>query len=82
LREKIEDLRAAPLVDYRRGMAVRRRVFELLARCCFSGWSGRREAFVWVRLVFWNTSSARYWPCRINTSCGENQPARREIRRI
>jgi len=49
-REEIEDLRAAPLVDYRRGMAARRRVFELLARCCFSGGSGRREAlWRWVK---------------------------------
>ncbi|MEW6540077.1 MAG: 4-alpha-glucanotransferase [Bacillota bacterium] len=49
-REEIEDLRAAPLVDYRRGMAVRRRVLALLARSCFDGESGRHEAlWRWAR---------------------------------
>ena len=33
LQREITVLRAAPLVDYRRGMAVKRRLLELLARC-------------------------------------------------
>jgi len=35
-------LRAAPLVDYRRGMAAKRRLLEHLARCCFAGDSERQ----------------------------------------
>ncbi|TYO94718.1 4-alpha-glucanotransferase [Desulfallas thermosapovorans] len=31
---EIAALRRAPLVDYRRGMAVKRRILELLAQCC------------------------------------------------
>jgi 4-alpha-glucanotransferase len=42
--EEVEELRQAPLVDYRRGMALKRRVLEKLARCCFDGASPRREA--------------------------------------
>ncbi len=42
---EIRELRDAPLVDYRRGMAARRRVLEHLARSFFSGGSaGRRRA--------------------------------------
>lgn len=33
---EIANLRSAPLVDYRRGMAAKRRVLELLARCCYA----------------------------------------------
>ncbi|MBE0466955.1 MAG: 4-alpha-glucanotransferase [Candidatus Desulforudis sp.] len=43
-REETAALRAAPLVDYRRGMAAKRRMLELLARCCFAGDSGRLPA--------------------------------------
>lgn len=42
--EEIEQLRQAPLVDYRRGMALKRRVLEKLARRCFDGASPRRKA--------------------------------------
>ncbi len=42
--QEIAALRAAPLVDYRRGMAAKRRVLELLARCCFAGSSERLSA--------------------------------------
>jgi len=42
-RAEIETLRRAPLVDYRRGMAVKRKVLELLARCCYAGQSARLE---------------------------------------
>lgn len=37
----IEALRKTPLVDYRRGMAVKRSVLDLLARCCYAGESAR-----------------------------------------
>ena len=33
---EMEALRASPLVDYRRQMALKRRVLEELARCCFA----------------------------------------------
>jgi 4-alpha-glucanotransferase len=39
-------LRAVPLVDYRRGMAVKRRVLQLLARCCFAGGTERLAALM------------------------------------
>jgi len=39
--QELADLRAAPLVDYRRGMAAKRKALELLAHCCFTGNSGR-----------------------------------------
>ncbi|MFA7468381.1 MAG: 4-alpha-glucanotransferase, partial [Desulfotomaculaceae bacterium] len=38
---EIEALGKAPLVDYRRGMAVKRRALELLTQCCFTGESAR-----------------------------------------
>jgi 4-alpha-glucanotransferase len=41
-RREIEELRAAPLVDYRRGMAVKRRVLEHLARSLFAEDSARQ----------------------------------------
>jgi len=45
-REEADALRASPLVDYRRGMALKRAVLEQLARCFYSGNdSGRRGAF-------------------------------------
>jgi 4-alpha-glucanotransferase len=45
-REEADALRASPLVDYRRGMALKRTVLEPLARYFYSGTdSGRREAF-------------------------------------
>jgi 4-alpha-glucanotransferase len=45
-REKVDALRASPLVDYRRGMALKRKVIEELALSFFSGNDpGRREAF-------------------------------------
>ena len=42
--QEIEQLHQAPLVDYRRGMALKRRVLEKLAKSCFDGASSRREA--------------------------------------
>jgi len=45
-RAEVAALRTGPLVDYRRGMALRRRVIEELARSFFSGNDPlRREAF-------------------------------------
>ncbi|MDO8491072.1 MAG: 4-alpha-glucanotransferase [Dehalococcoidia bacterium] len=38
---EIETLRKSPHVDYRRQMALKRQVLEALARCCYSGASGR-----------------------------------------
>ncbi|MCL2336285.1 MAG: 4-alpha-glucanotransferase [Firmicutes bacterium] len=40
---EIAALRRAPLVDYRRGMAVKRKVLELLMRCCYMGQPARLE---------------------------------------
>lgn len=49
-RQEIAALQAAPLVDYRRGMAVKRRILELCARHFFAGNSGRQAAFRdWVK---------------------------------
>jgi 4-alpha-glucanotransferase len=43
---EVDALRAAPLVDYRRGMALKRRVIRELARSFFAGSDpGRQEAF-------------------------------------
>lgn len=45
-REEVDALRAAPLVDYRRGMALKRRVIRELARSFFAGSEpGRQDAF-------------------------------------
>lgn len=41
---EIAALRNAPLVDYRRGMEIKRRVLELLARCCYASESPRQAA--------------------------------------
>jgi len=44
--DEVDALRAAPLVDYRRGMALKRRVIRELARSFFSGSDpGRQESF-------------------------------------
>ena len=44
--DEVDALRAAPLVDYRRGMALKRRVIRELARFFFAGSDpGRQEAF-------------------------------------
>lgn len=32
--KEIADLRAIPIVDYRRGLAAKRKILEILARCC------------------------------------------------
>ncbi|HEX9313430.1 MAG TPA: 4-alpha-glucanotransferase [Actinomycetota bacterium] len=46
LRAEIGRLRSAPVIDYRRAMAAKRKVLILLARSFFdAGGSGRREAF-------------------------------------
>jgi len=45
LRRAAAALRAAPLVDYRRVMALKRQVLEALSRCFFAEPSGRREDF-------------------------------------
>ncbi|MEW5762746.1 MAG: 4-alpha-glucanotransferase [Bacillota bacterium] len=42
-RDEMAALRAAPLVDYRRALALKRRVLEPLARACFE-WGGERLA--------------------------------------
>ncbi len=48
-RAEIETLRRASLVDYRRGMAVKRKILELLARCCYAGQSVRLdELYRWA----------------------------------
>jgi 4-alpha-glucanotransferase len=44
LQLEIRELRTDPLVDYRRGMAVKRKILEELARCCFSSDSERQRA--------------------------------------
>lgn len=41
---QIEALRAAPLVNYHRGMAVKRKILERLACCCFAEDSGQQAA--------------------------------------
>jgi 4-alpha-glucanotransferase len=41
--EEIKRLKATPLVDYRRGMALKRRVLEYLMECCFDGASSSHE---------------------------------------
>lgn len=47
--KEIVALQAKPMVDYRRGMAVKRRILEHLARCCFAGDSGRQADLLrWV----------------------------------
>jgi 4-alpha-glucanotransferase len=43
--QELEGLRSQPLVDYRRGMALKRRVLEELARCFFAERSERYAAF-------------------------------------
>ncbi|OIQ62811.1 4-alpha-glucanotransferase [Moorella thermoacetica] len=43
VQKEIAALRAAPLVDYRRGMALKRRLLALCARTFFTGAPGRRE---------------------------------------
>ena len=42
---ELESLRAAPLIDYRRLMALKRRVLEELLQCLMSQASERRESF-------------------------------------
>jgi 4-alpha-glucanotransferase len=44
-RQEADSLRAASLVDYRRGMALKRKVLEELARALWVGGSERRAAF-------------------------------------
>jgi len=44
--EESAALRAAPLVDYRRGMALKRRLLEVCARHCFAENNGRRDALL------------------------------------
>lgn len=44
LQAQVEDLRSSDLVDYRRQMALKRRVLEEMARCFFAGESGRQAA--------------------------------------
>lgn len=43
-REEVEMLRSSPLVDYRRGMAAKRKVIEEMARSFFSGNDPARQA--------------------------------------
>ncbi|KPK21751.1 MAG: 4-alpha-glucanotransferase [Dehalococcoidia bacterium SM23_28_1] len=45
VQQVVEALRSLPLVDYRRGMALKRRVLEELARCFFAERSERYAAF-------------------------------------
>ena len=48
-RAQMAALRQAPLVDYRRGMELKRRVLELLAKCCYTAESRRLSALrQWV----------------------------------
>jgi 4-alpha-glucanotransferase len=42
--QEVEELRRSPLVDYARGMALKRRVLEELARHCWQDASGRAQA--------------------------------------
>jgi 4-alpha-glucanotransferase len=42
-REEIDQLRKSPLIDYRRGMRLKRKVLEKLAQCCFEGLSSRLD---------------------------------------
>lgn len=49
-RKEIEILNTAPLVDYRRVMAAKRKILKHLARCCFAEDSERQKAlWSWVR---------------------------------
>ena len=41
--QEVERLRRAPRVDYRQGMALKRRVLEELARCCWQGAAGQAQ---------------------------------------
>ena len=43
-RAELDALRALPTVDYRRQMQLKRLVLQEMARCCYSGASGRLEA--------------------------------------
>ncbi|MDN5361395.1 MAG: 4-alpha-glucanotransferase [Moorella sp. (in: firmicutes)] len=43
VRQEIASLQAAPLVDYRRGMALKRRLLEVCARSFFSAYPGGQE---------------------------------------
>lgn len=45
--KELTSLRTSPLVDHRRGAALRRTVLEALARCFFSGDSQRQAALSW-----------------------------------
>ena len=46
MQARVDALRAAPLVDYREVMALKRQVLEELSRCFFRGSdAGRMEAF-------------------------------------
>jgi len=47
-RAELDELRAEPLVDYRRGMSLKREVLRELARVFFAGDSKRRRAFARV----------------------------------
>lgn len=47
--KEIANLNMSPLVDYRRGMAAKRKILELLACCCFTENSDRQKAlWKWV----------------------------------
>jgi 4-alpha-glucanotransferase len=45
VQQELQGLRSLPLVDYERGMALKRRVLEELARCFFAERSERHNAF-------------------------------------
>jgi 4-alpha-glucanotransferase len=45
VQQEVQALRSLPLVDYRRGMALKRRVLEELAGCLFAERSQRHNAF-------------------------------------
>lgn len=66
--EEVAALRAGRLVDYRRGMVLRRRVLELLAAACFQGGGERREV-----LERWAARHQRAWDYARFRAVGERQ---------
>jgi len=68
---ELEGLRAAPLVDYRRAMALKREVLNELLRCLLRQPSQRREAF--ERFIAANPRAQDYAGFRAKTE-GERKP--------
>lgn len=69
--EELRCLREGPLVDYRRGMALKRRILEHLARFLFSGSTRRRaELEGWTRACPEASDYARFRAVVERRKCG------------